>query len=54
MAKIFKLALKINKANGQINTYVPRGQLPKSVLDALKDQPNSSRRLLAEFRGFEE
>lgn len=53
MGKLLRLPLILNKKNGQISTYVRREQLPQSVLDALKEQPSATRRLLMEFRGVE-
>lgn len=53
MGRILKLPVIVNKSNGQLNTYVKREQLPKAVLDAIKDQPSATRRLLFEFRGVE-
>lgn len=53
MSHIIKLPLKINKSNGQLSTYIKQKQLPKQILDEIREQPYAARRLLFEFRGVE-
>jgi len=51
--KMLRLPIVINKSNGQINSYFKQDQLPKSVRDAIKSQPNTLKKFLVEFRGVE-
>jgi hypothetical protein len=53
MGKILKLPIVINKNNGQITSYIKNKQLPKDILESIRKQPTSCRRLLMEFRGVE-
>lgn len=53
MSKILKLPIVINKNNGQITTYLKQKQLPQKVLDAIREQPLATRRLLFQFKGVE-
>jgi len=54
MSKIIKLPIKVNKSNGQLSTYIQQRQLPKDVLDSIKEQPLATRKLLFEFRGLDD
>ena len=53
MRKFIKLPVLLNKKNGQINSYFKKEQLPKSVRDAIKQQPKSVKKLIMKYERFE-
>lgn len=48
-----KLNLRINKKNGQISSWFRKKQLPAYIRKAIKEQPNSVKKMIVKFEGWE-
>jgi len=53
MSKIWKLKIRINKRNKQINLSVPKRQLPKDVRKLIGKDPSLIKVFKMKFEGFE-
>lgn len=52
MSRLLKIPLRVNKKNGQINSYFKKKQLPKEVLNHLKTK-NGLKKLVVQVKGVE-
>jgi len=53
MNPIWKLKLRVNKCNKQINLTVPKKQLPPELRKLLIDKPNKIKLFKLRYKGYE-
>ena len=51
--KLIRVKPVINKKNNQINVSLPRGKLPKKIIESIDAEKSSARKMLLEFKGWE-